>query len=195
MSVFGSAVLASHATCTPLPLFRTARTMGDVKLVTLLDVAKHPEYSENELTNLFQLFCKYAEPNTKKGTISLESFKKLLEALELTQTHLEAKETYDKVAKDGKVTLDEFMKLVKDLTAKTGKINLDLVVKLAAQEEVDVDNVGVGGAKRFFEAKARILEVGDAAYRAFEDKKKEEEERKKRQEEFQKKKQQFQPAA
>lgn len=188
-------MLAPHVTSTRLPLFRTARTMGDVKLVTLLDVAKHPEYSENELTNLFQLFCKYAEPSTKKGTISLESFKKLLEALELTQTHLEAKETYDKVAKDGKVTLDEFMKLVKELTAKTGKINLDLVVKLAAQEEVDVDDVGVGGAKRFFEAKARILEVGDAAYRAFEDKKKEEEERKKRQEEFQKKKQQFQPAA
>ena len=88
--------------------------------------SQHPEYSENELSNLFQLFCKYAEPNTKKGTISLESFKKLLEALELTQTHLEAKETYDKVAKDGKVTLDEFMKLVKDLTAKTGKINLDV---------------------------------------------------------------------
>lgn len=169
--------------------------MGDVKLVTLLDIAKHPEYSEDELNKLFQLFCRYAEPKTKKGHISLDSFKKLLEALELTQTHLEAKETYDKAAKDGKISLDEFMKLVKDLTAKTGKINLDLVVKLAAQEEVNVDDVGVGGAKRFFEAKARILEVGDAAYRAFEDKKKEEEERKKRQEEFKKKREQFQPAA
>eukprot|EP00397_Hematodinium_sp_SG-2012_P032172 GEMP01034226.1.p1 GENE.GEMP01034226.1~~GEMP01034226.1.p1 ORF type:complete len:170 (+),score=25.12 GEMP01034226.1:329-838(+) len=169
--------------------------MGDVKLVTLLDVAKHPEYSEDELNKLYCLFCRYAEPNTKKGAISLDSFKKLLEALELTQTHLEAKETYDKAAKDDKITLEEFMKLVKDLTAKTGKINLDLVVKLAAQEEVDVDDVGVGGAKRFFEAKARILEVGDAAYRAFEDKKKEEEEKKKRQEEFKKKREQFQQTA
>ncbi|KAG7171066.1 putative EF-hand domain-containing protein D2-like [Homarus americanus] len=74
-------------------------------------------------------------------------------------------------------------------------ICLQLVVKLAAQEEVDVDDVGVGGAKRFFEAKARILEVGDAAYRAFEDKKKEEEEKKKRQEEFKKKREQFQQTA
>lgn len=73
--------------------------------------------------------------------------------------------------------------------------SLQLVIKLAAQEEVDVDNVGVGGAKRFFEAKARILEVGDAAYRAFEDKKREEEERKRRQEEFKKKREQFQQAA
>ncbi|XP_045593455.1 EF-hand domain-containing protein D2 homolog isoform X2 [Procambarus clarkii] len=155
----------------------------------------HPEYSEDELSKLYQLFCRYAEPSTKKGTISLDSFKKLLEALELTQTHLVAKETYDKAAKDGKISLEEFMKLVKELTAKTGKINLDLVVKLAAQEEVNVDDVGVGGAKRFFEAKARILEVGDAAYRAFEDKKKEEEDKKKRQEEFKKKREQFQPAA
>lgn len=87
---------------------------------------QHPEYSEDELNKLFKLFCKYAEPPTKKGSISLDSFKKLLEALELTQTHLEAKETYDKTTKDGKVTLDEFMKLVKDLTAKTGKINLEV---------------------------------------------------------------------
>lgn len=169
--------------------------MDDSKMVTIFDISENPEYSEDELGKLFKLFCKYAEPNTKKGTISLDNFKKLLEALDLAQTHLEAKETYDKVVKDGQVTLKEFMKLVKDLESKTGKINLDLVVKLAAQEEVDVDDVGVGGAKRFFEAKARILEVGDAAYRAFEDKKKEEEEKKKRQEEFRKKKEQFQPAA
>lgn len=92
---------------------------------------QHPEYSEDELNKLFLLFCKYAEPNTKKGTISLDSFKKLLEALELTQTHLEAKETYDKATKDGKVTLEEFMKLVKDLTAKAGKINLEVSLFLS----------------------------------------------------------------
>ncbi|MPC63634.1 hypothetical protein E2C01_057735 [Portunus trituberculatus] len=40
MSVSGSAVLAPHTTSSPLPRFRTARTMGDVKMVTLLDVAK-----------------------------------------------------------------------------------------------------------------------------------------------------------
>lgn len=93
---------------------------------TVPSSSQHPEYSEDELNKLFQLFCKYAEPNTKKGSLSLEGFKKMLEALELTQTHLEAKETYDKAVKDGKVTLDEFMKLVKDLSAKTGKINLDV---------------------------------------------------------------------
>lgn len=169
--------------------------MSEEKQVTLLEIAKHPEYNEEELNNLFKLFCRYATPKTKKGAISLDDFKKLLEALELTQTHLEAKETYDAISKDGKVTLEEFMRLVKDLTAKTGKINLDLVVKLAAQGEVNVDDVGVGGAKRFFEAKARILEVGDAAYRAFEDRKKEEEDKKKRQEDFKKKREQFQPAA
>lgn len=98
-----------------------------VKITNIVPFSsQHPEYSEDELNKLFQLFCKYAEPNTKKGSLSLEGFKKMLEALELTQTHLEAKETYDKAVKDGKVTLDEFMKLVKDLSAKTGKINLDV---------------------------------------------------------------------
>lgn len=90
---------------------------------------QHPEYSEEELNKLYSLFCRYATPNTKKGHISLDSFKKLLEALQLTQTHLEAKETYDKAAKDGKLSLDEFMKLVKDLESKTGKINLDVSFK------------------------------------------------------------------
>lgn len=42
---------------------------------------------------------------------------------------MEAKETYDKAAKDGKLSLDEFMKLVKDLESKTGKINLDVSIK------------------------------------------------------------------
>ena len=63
---------------------------------------------------------------------------------------------------------------------------------MASQEEVDVDNVGVGGAKRFFEAKAKMLEVGDAAYRAFEDKKRQEEEQKRRQEQFKERMAKFQ---
>lgn len=118
-----------------------------------------------------------------------------METLDLTQTHLESKATYDKYAKDGVIKLDQYMRLVKDLMEKNGKINLEMVVQLASQEEVKVEDVGVGGAKRFFEAKARILEVGDAAYRAFEDKKKEAEERQKRQEEFKKKREAFQQPA
>jgi len=68
-------------------------------------------------------------------------------------------------------------------------------MRLASKEEIDVDEAGVGGAKRFFEAKAKVLEVGDRALRAFEDRKKEEEERIKKREEFKKRREMFQPTA
>lgn len=165
------------------------------RLAGLLDVAKHPEFTEAELNNLYKLFTNYSKPADTKGSIDLDGLKKLLEILGLTQTHLESKATYDKYAKDGAIKLDQYMRLVKDMMEKNGKINLEMVVQLAAQEEVKVEDIGVGGAKRFFEAKARVLEVGDAAYRAFEDKKKEEEDRKMRQEEFRKKREAFQTPA
>ena len=41
-------------------------------------------------------------------------------------------------------------------------LNGQNVMKLAAKEEIDVDEEGVGGAKRYFEAKAKMLEVGAA---------------------------------
>jgi len=85
--------------------------------------------------------------------------------------------------------------MVKDLTSKAGTISLDNVMKLAAKEEIDVDEEGVGGAKRYFEAKAKMLEVGDRAYRALEDRKKEEEEKAKKREEFKKRREMFQPTA
>ncbi|XP_076065389.1 EF-hand domain-containing protein D1-like isoform X2 [Oratosquilla oratoria] len=162
--------------------------------VTLLDISRHPEFSEAELNNIYGLFCQYAKPQTTKGQIDLDSLKKLLEMLGLTQTHLEAKGTFEKYTKNGGIQIDEFMKLVKDLTAKNGKLSLDTVLNLAAKEEVSVDDVGVGGAKRFFEAKAHVLKVGDAAYRAFEDRKREEEQRRQRQEDFKKKMEHFQTA-
>ncbi|KAL7635668.1 UNVERIFIED_CONTAM: hypothetical protein RMT77_013485 [Armadillidium vulgare] len=166
--------------------------MSNDNLATVLDVAKHPEFSEPELNRLFSLFCKYANPSTKKGVIELGGMKQLLQDLDLAQTHLEAKQTYEKYSKDGSISLDSYMRLVKDLTAKNGTISLEAILKFACQDEVSVDDVGVGGAKRFFEAKAKVLEVGDAAYRAFEDKKKQEEERKIKKEEFKKKMEHFQ---
>lgn len=72
---------------------------------------------------------------------------------------------------------------------------LQSVMRLASKEEIDVDEAGVGGAKRFFEAKAKVLEVGDRAYRAFEDRKKEDEEKLKKKEEFKKRRELFQPTA
>jgi len=161
------------------------------KLVTVLDLAKHPEFTEQELTQILSLFVKYATPPERSGLMELPNLKMLLQALDLTQTHLESKQTFDKFAKDGKLDMECFMRLVKDLTSKAGTISLESVMRLASKEEIDVDEAGVGGAKRFFEAKAKVLEHGDRAYRALEDRKKEEEERLRKKEEFKKRQELF----
>ncbi|XP_018008534.1 EF-hand domain-containing protein D2 homolog isoform X2 [Hyalella azteca] len=168
---------------------------SDVPAVSSLMIVNHPEFTEEELTQILSLFCKYASPPDKSGSMDLANLKQLLQALDLAQTHLESKQTFDKYAKNGKLDLDCFMKMVKDLTSKAGTISLESVMRLASKEEIDVDETGVGGAKRFFEAKAKVLEVGDRAYRAFEDRKKEEEEKLKKKEEFKKRRELFQPTA
>ena len=58
--------------------------------------------------------------------MDLANLKQLLQALDLTQTHLESKQTFDKYAKDGKLDMDCFMRMVKDLTAKAGTISLEV---------------------------------------------------------------------
>lgn len=163
--------------------------------VTPLMLVENPEFSEEELTQILSLFSKYAVPHDKTGNMDLSNMKQLLQALDLTQTHLESKQTFDKYATDEKLDLRSFMKMVKDLTSKAGTISLDNVIKLAAKEEIDVDEEGVGGAKRYFEAKAKVLEVGDRAYKVLEDRKKEEEERQRKKEEFKKRREIFQPTS
>lgn len=169
--------------------------MATDKSIPLHWLTQHPEFTEEELTQILGLFCKCATPADKTGSMDLANLKQLLQALDLAQTHLESKQTFDKYAKEGKLDLDCFMKMVKDLTSKAGTISLESVMRLASKEEIDVDEAGVGGAKRFFEAKAKVLEVGDRAYRAFEDRKKEDEERLKKKEEFKKRRELFQPTA
>ena len=71
--------------------------------------------------------------------VSFDRFKLLLEALELTQTHLEAKETFEEAcrsAASGRLGLQEFLLLVKALEAKCGKLNLDAAIRLAELQEV-----------------------------------------------------------
>lgn len=166
--------------------------MENEKVPTIL-IVQHPEFTEQELTQILSLFVKYASPGDRSGLMELSNLKQLLQALDLTQTHLESKQTFDKFAKDGKLDLECFMRLVKELTSKAGTISLESVMRLASKEEIDVDEAGVGGAKRFFEAKAKILEHGDRAYRALEDRKKEEEEKLRKREEFKKRREMFQP--
>ena len=91
---------------------------------------QHPEFTEEELTQIISLFCKYASPQDKTGHMDLANLKQLLQALDLAQTHLESKQTFDKYAKDGKLDMNCFMKMVKDLTAKAGTISLDVSIYL-----------------------------------------------------------------
>ena len=87
---------------------------------------QHPEFTEEELTQILGLFCKYATPGDKTGLMDLANLKQLLQALDLAQTHLESKQTFDKYAKDGKLDLNCFMRMVKDLTSKAGTISLEV---------------------------------------------------------------------
>ena len=88
---------------------------------------QYPEFSEAELNDLFKLFCKNATPPNKTGGIDLEHMKQMLQSLDLAQTHLEAKTTFEKYTNGTSLLkLDHFMKMVIDLTAKNGKISLDV---------------------------------------------------------------------
>ena len=107
------------------------------------------------------------------GTISLQELKIMMEKLGAPQTHLGLKAMIKEVGKkwihpakiyfdpilfqvdeddDSAISFREFLMIFRK--ARLGELDMESGLgKLASLSEVDVDAVGVGGAKTFFEAK------------------------------------------
>ena len=78
----------------------------------------------------------------------------MMEKLKAPQTHLGLKAMIKEVDEneDGAISFREFLLIFRKAAA--GELDLESGLgKLATLTEVDVDEVGVGGAKNFFEAK------------------------------------------
>lgn len=104
----------------------------------------------------------------------------MMETLGAPQTHLALKAMINEVDEDGdgRLSFREFLLVYRK--ARAGELHADSgLAKLAQLTEVDVDKVGVNGAKEFFEAK--IEEVNKKS--KFESEIREEQEERKRMEE------------
>jgi len=111
------------------------------------------------------------------GKLTLEELKMMMEKLGAPQTHLGLKAMIQEVDEDedGMISFREFMMIFRKAAAGELKEDSGLGV-LAKQFEIDVDEVGVEGAKTFFEAKIAAIRKTSK----FEDEIREEQEEKRR---------------
>jgi len=136
------------------------------------------EFSRKEIKNFETKFMMYNV--SRSGTISLEELKMMMERLGAPQTHLGLKAMIKEVDEDddGAISFREFLMIFRK--ARAGELDLESGLgQLATLSEVDVDQVGVGGAKTFFEAKIAQVNKGSK----FAEEIKEEQEERKREEE------------
>merc|ERR1712029_209074 len=127
------------------------------------------------------------------GNLSIGELKFMMEKLGAPQTHLGLKAMIKEVDEDddGAISFREFLIIFRKSAA--GELDLESGLgQLATLTEVDVDEVGVGGAKNFFEAK--IVEANKGSKFA-EEIKEEQEEKRKAEEEKKSRQQQFKERA
>ena len=108
-------------------------------------------------------FCRYNESGN--GKISLSELKTMMEKLKAPQTHLGLKAMIKEVDEDddGAICFREFLLIFRK--SATGELDLESGLgQLATLTEVDVDEVGVGGAKNFFEAKVNGAKPGQDSH-------------------------------
>lgn len=145
------------------------------------------EFSRKEIKQYEAMFKKYNVSGTNR--LSLDELKTMMEKLQAPQTHLGLKSMIQEVDEDGDgaISFREFLLIFRKAAAGELKEDSGLSV-LAKQCEVDVDEVGVGGAKNFFEAKIAAIrktsKFEEEIREEQEEKKREEEERKRRQQAF-----------
>jgi len=145
------------------------------------------EFSRKEIKDYEAKFKHYNKSNT--GRLSLDELKFMMEKLNAPQTHLSLKDMIKEVDEDqdGEISFREFLLIFRK--AARGELREDSgLSQLAKQYEIDVDEVGVGGAKDFFEAKIAAIrktsQFEDEIRLEQEEKKREEEEKRKRQQSF-----------
>merc|ERR1712133_76625 len=110
------------------------------------------EFSRKEIKDFEAKFTLYNVSGS--GTISLDELKTMMEKLKAPQTHLGLKAMIKEVDEDddGAISFREFLSIFRKAAA--GELDLDSGLgQLATLTEVSVEEVGVGGAKNFFEAK------------------------------------------
>jgi len=144
-------------------------------------VSVYTEFAEFSRKDIKYFENKFTTYNvSRSGTISLEELKVMMEKLGAPQTHLGLKAMIKEVDEDddGAISFREFLMIFRK--ARAGELDLESGLgQLATLSEIDVDQVGVGGAKTFFEAK--IAEVSKGS--KFAEEIKEEQEERKREEE------------
>ncbi|KAJ9599442.1 hypothetical protein L9F63_010057 [Diploptera punctata] len=136
------------------------------------------EFSRREKKEYEKTFNRFDEG--RDGFLDLGELKRMMEKLGAPQTHLGLKAMIKEVDEDGdnKISFREFLLIYRK--AKAGELVEESgLSKLAMLTEIDVEEVGVGGAKNFFEAKIEELKKTSK----FEDEIRQEQEQRKRDEE------------
>lgn len=136
------------------------------------------EFSRREIKEYEKTFNRYDEGHD--GFLDLGELKRMMEKLGAPQTHLGLKAMIKEVDEDGdnKISFREFLLIYRK--AKAGELVEESgLSKLAMLTEINVEEVGVGGAKNFFEAKIEELKKTSK----FEDEIRQEQEQRKREEE------------
>jgi len=143
--------------------------------------------SRREIREYKAIFTRFDQD--KDGFLDLGDMKLMMETLGAPQTHLSLKKMIQEVDTDGdsKISFNEFLLIYHK--AKAGQLESDSGLSaLAKITEVDIQEVGVDGAKNFFEAKIEQLK----ATSKFEmEVKKEQEEKRKAELEKKQKRQEF----
>lgn len=114
--------------------------------------------SRKEIREYRILFNKF--DRDRDGFLELEDMKLMMESLGAPQTHLSLKKMIQEVDTDGdsKISFNEFLLIYHK--AKAGQLDEDSGLSaLAKITEVEVAEVGVDGAKNFFEAKIEQLKA------------------------------------
>lgn len=136
------------------------------------------EFTRKEIKQYEALFKKF---NTNQDNyLSLPELKRMMEVLGAPQTHLGLKSMIKEVDEDqdGRLSFREFLLVYRK--ARAGELDENSGLgQLAKLTEIDVDKVGVNGAKNFFEAKIKE----QSKLSKFESEIREEQEERKRQEE------------
>ncbi|XP_015180206.1 PREDICTED: EF-hand domain-containing protein D2 homolog [Polistes dominula] len=135
------------------------------------------ELSRREIKRYEQTFNRFDDGHD--GYLDLNELKRMMEVLGAPQTHLGLKAMIHEVDEDGdgRISFREFLLIYRK--AHAGELEQDSGLgQLARLTEVDVDEVGVSGAKNFFEAKIEQLRKSSK----FEDEIRMEQEERKREE-------------
>merc|ERR1711997_266799 len=143
------------------------------------------EFSRKQIKDYEKIFQTYNESGN--GKINIQELKTMMEKLKAPQTHLGLKAMIKEVDEDddGAICFREFLLIFRKSAA--GELDLESGLgMLAKQCEINVEEVGVGGAKDFFEAKIAAIRKTSK----FEEEIREEQENRKREEEEKKQRQQ-----